>query len=220
MGVARKFLGGVQKAAIQMGGTAEALTARAIMRGDDAEKIEDVLAKIGETTAERLGKVDENLAKSAKFDQVYKEAKTTGNSSAKDAASGTSGTSSNPNDGRIRFTSSEGQVLERQRNPGFDSKKEVGDTNSQYIYSRDGEATSATVFKAISNAHIEGGGVFDDLAEEGAKAADDIAKTGFGQYAGIAGDAMKAHPFVSAGIAGGAGIIGANLFDSDDNSYS
>ena len=45
--------------------------------------------------------------------------------------------------------------------------------------------------------------------------ADSIAKTGAGDKNGIGGFVSN-HPFISAGIAGGAGFLGANLFDGND----
>lgn len=185
------------------------------------ETIEQV-QKLGQETKERLGAVDQAIENSSKIKNAYKEATRGTDSAASEAINRTSEPkASNSKANQIRFTNQDGTVVERNINTDYNPNSPKGESNNRYNYIIDGQEASLGEFKNMAAAHVQSGGTFDTLSEQAAQVAEQTSKTGVLERSGIP-EMMMNHPFASAGIAGGAGILGASLFggEGDDDGYN
>ena len=177
---------------------------------------------MGQETKERLGAVDQAVENSNKIKNAYKEARRGDDSTASEAINRTSEPKAgNSKANQIRFTNQDGTVVERNINTDYNPNSPKGESNNRYNYIIDGQEASLGEFKNMAAAHVQSGGTFDTLSEQAAQVAEQTSKTGVLERSGIP-DMMMNHPFASAGIAGGAGILGASLFGGggDDDGYN
>lgn len=192
--VLREIGGAIQKAGVNIEETARALKIKHLgqRNGDSAETITENLSKAGQEAKERLAAVDQKIAEKNNADRAYKEAykkaKTGGDDSVvKDAIN------------RDREAS--------QKTPLLTAGDERGNVNL-------GGGENPGIMYTAPEAPANPVALYDSsYAEHNLKTAQSVVDPE--DRSGIL-DMVKAHPFISAGIAGGVGVLGANLFDDDD----
>lgn len=213
MAVIPKVLGFAKKVGIGVEGTA-------------AKFWTNVDANVNHWDVDRTVKEMKEIAKDT--GQRLKEARTGGNASAKDAATGSKNDVVNKavdleaaNKSDSMGFEYDGKSYKRTRNKDYDPEGKTGGSNREYLYSSGGNDISGKEFSDMLNKHVADGGEFQDFTQKNLNIAQETAQTGALDNSGIfntIGGMVKDHPFISAGIAGGAGVLGANLFD-DDSSY-
>lgn len=188
----RQIGGAFQKAGINIEGAAEALRIKRLGRTNNqtVEEITEQITESGQRTKARLSEIDQKVKESADIDKAWKEARTGGNSAVDEAINVNSNATKPPKD-PTPLANDGGVVYEQdgQGVGGASAKKEKFERVRQEV--------------ALP---------YDLPHAENLKNAQDIAGP---DKSGIL-DMVRAHPFISAGIAGGVGVLGANLFDDDD----
>lgn len=237
------MLGLAQKVGINAEGTVAKTWTKldAAVNHWDIDKTAKQMNDIGQETGEKLRSVDDAVAEKIKnkealknaYKEKLKEARSGNSSSAKEAASGgrepnVVNEAVNLNDLNqerpFRFTmdkSEGGDVYSRIENKSYNADKPIGKNNNQWIYNRNAKPVDVDEFTLATNIHNSYGGKFTNF-DEIQQIAENTSKTSPLEHSGIfstIGGMVQDHPFISAGIAGGAGILGANLFDDDNSGY-
>ncbi len=193
MALVQKVIGGVEKAGVKMVGKGRASIERLTNSGS-IEEVEKRISDIAEQTGQRIGQIDQRVQNSVNLDRTYKEklkeARTGGNSAVDEAINVDSNATKPPKD----------------PTPLAD--------NGGVVYEQDGQGVGGASAKKekFERVRQEVALPYDLPHAENLKNAQDIAGP---DKSGIL-DMVRVHPFISAGIAGGVGVLGANLFDDDD----
>ena len=226
--IPRRLGGFIEKAGVNIEGLAGQARTRlgGWKSGKDVDEIAEEVGEIGKDTGERINeinkRVEQKIADSNKIKEAYRSNKNGTDSAASEAINRTSEPKAgNSKANQIRFTNQDGAVVERNINTDYNPNSPKGESNNRYNYVIDGQEASLGEFKNMAAAHVQSGGTFDTLSEQAAQVAEQTSKTSVLERSGIP-DMMMNHPFASAGIAGGAGILGASLFGggSDDDGYN
>ena len=183
------------------------------------ETIEQV-QKLGQETKERLGAVDQAIENSSKIKNAYKEA-TRGTDSAASEAINRNVKKDNVVDSAVNLSDVNTQEpfkFKLNETEGGDTYSRIKNDKNEWIHNRGNEQVDAEEFTLASNIHNSYGGKFTNF-EQVQEEATEAATKPFMEYTG---GFIQNHPFASAGIAGGAGILGASLFGGggDDDGYN
>ena len=194
--VFRQIGGAIQKTGINIEETARALKIKHLgqKNGDSVETITENLSKAGQEAKERLAAVDQKIAEKNNASKAYKEAYH--NSKNGDA-----------DDSVVRDAINRDREA-KQKTPlrtAGDERANVnlGGENPGVMYTE-----PAAPVNEVAVYHE------NPYADRDLKTAEEVLDSG--DRSGIL-DMVKAHPFISAGIAGGVGVLGANIFDDDDD---